>query len=80
MATNVNEPWTEAHLMQCNRLTEDELRQIREKRYGKPYLLECEINDIVNSLIKSGATIRRCKDMVIMDIDTLTIIIEKFID
>jgi hypothetical protein len=80
MATNVNEPWSEAPLMQCNKLTEDELRQIREERYGKPHSLECEVNDIVNSLIKSGATIRRCKDMVIMDIDTLTNIVKNFID
>ena len=80
MATNVNEPWAEAHLMQCNKLTEDELRQIREERYGKPYSLECEVRDTITSLIKSGATIRRCKDMVIMDIDTLTNIVKNFID
>lgn len=79
MATNVNKSWAEVEVMQCNKLTEEELQQCIRERQGT-YSLGLEVMNTINSLIKCGATIRKYKDMVIMDIPTLIRIVEIFRD
>ncbi len=77
MATNRNEPWGECEMLSSRKLSDEELNELRQSRFGT-YSLKESVQNTINSLIHEGADIKDNNGVLTMDIDTLLMIIEEY--